>query len=167
MKSAICLCDHGINIKFCKKCLEKEAERNKPSINDRILNILNDGQWHTQKDIASKAGLLNLEGYVDVGRDIRNMRMEQFGSHPIDERPTAENSQIHEYRLLVEASDIAEFWKRRDERIAKLAPNAKFVKENDELKSQIALLEKELSSARDEIDFMKSYIGELEKCKNA
>lgn len=156
--STIRTCTHGINIKYCNPCSEAEAKKNRPSINDRILTVLNDGKWHTQREIAENAELLDRDGYVDIGRDIRNMRMEKHGSHPIDERKCVDEPMLHEYRLLPD--DEAEaFWKRRDDRIASQAPNAKIAQDNIELKKKIESLEKE-------VEFLTAYIKELESKSN-
>lgn len=130
---------HGINMKFCSKCQATLAEKNKPSINDRILAVLKDGQWHTQRAIATAAGLEDREGYVDIGRDIRNMRMEAFGSHPIDRRQSPDDPMIYEYRYLT-PDEAPAFWKERETRL----PAAK------------------LASKDEEIAFLKEYIAELE-----
>jgi len=142
--------EHGISINYCKTCAALMVK--KPSINDRILTVLNDQRWHTQKEIAEKADLMEGDSYIDIGRDIRNLRMEDSGSHPIDERRSDDDKTIHEYRYLP-PDEAPAFWAKREARIAK----------NKGVTPDVAQLREENISLRENNEFLEKYIVELEK----
>ncbi|HEX2645504.1 MAG TPA: hypothetical protein VHU81_21065 [Thermoanaerobaculia bacterium] len=138
---------HNINIKFCQKCQAAIAEKNKPSINERILAVLGDGLWHTQREIASLTGLDKREtSYVDIGRDIRSLRTKENGEHPIDCRQSGDDALVYEYRLLT-ADEAPAFWAKRADRL----PAVKLAEKDEEitfLKEYIATLEAEIAAMR-------------------
>lgn len=144
--------EHDINVKFCVKCQAKMVK--KPTINDRIMAVLADNQWHTQREIAERAALVEGDNYVDIGRDMRSLRTEECGSNPIDERRCKDNKILSEYKLLT-AEEAPAFWKKREERIARL----KGTETEDELR-------KENDELREQVKFLTEYIATLERKEN-
>ena len=148
----ICV-EHRINVKYCRKCQEAMAKSKAPTVNDRILAVLADNQWHTQRDIAEKAGLVEGESYVDIGRDMRSMRTKEAGEHPIGERRCEDNKVLSEYRLLP-IEEAAAFWAKRAERLARndavglRRRVSELEAEKSELMEYIGLLELDLARLR-------------------
>jgi hypothetical protein len=149
--NGILVCEHGINVKFCRACQESGAEISvAKSMWNRILSVLADGQWHTTRKLAEAAGLLAEENYADIGRCIRKMRDEEHS--PVDSRLCEDGEKHrHEYRLL-QADEADEFWRRHSER-----------KSRQRACVAEALGNAAVADLRSEIEFLKQYAEELEK----
>jgi len=177
MEATFCKFNKGVNVRICTcpHCLKKK----KPTIQERILAILQDHEWHTQKDVAIQANLIDdEENYIDIGRDIRNMRREDGGSYPIDAKHIEGTS--YEYRLLPEA-EAAEFWEKRRLRIAAIQSGSEVAQElaeeierlresNKSLTAAQAALASEILSLKDENRFLSEYVkeqdAEIERLKH-
>jgi hypothetical protein len=156
MQKGVEVCvEHKINIKYCAKC--QAAMVKAPNIGERALAVLSDGQWHTLKEMGEKAGLLEGENYVDLGRAIRGLRDDDKGAHPVDERRNADDPMLHEYCILSPEAAPA-FWKKRAERMAKRQDPeaAELRKQNDEL-------HKHNDELREQVKFLTDYVALLER----
>jgi hypothetical protein len=66
---------------------------------DRVLNLMQDGQWRSPAEISQATG----DGEHSITSRIRDLRLPAYGSHRIESRKRNVTRQIWEYRLVTAA----------------------------------------------------------------
>ena len=121
----------GIATRLCQHCKRAEQlKRARRPMTEKILDVLEDHEVHSTREVAEQAGLMKDGKYPDIQRAIRLLRQEGKPVECVDAAASM-------YKFLTPEEEVStDFWKRHEERTPK-------TKEVADLEARVLKLEKE------------------------